>query len=219
MSPNKLTDTQLVLLSAAAQRDDGAIDPAEGPKGGLAKKAISKLLTDGLVEEVPAGGMLPVWRRDDDRGPLALCITPRGLAAIEVEKTGALPEAPPLSGRTARMVNQLPMLHPKGRVPFTRQPRTDARPPPQAEQRRDRQQSAKPSRVFPSNPGRSKCFSGDGQHHPRDHQSNGLAAASVRGSSPAWCEEARPHARLEKTGSERVYRSSSRIQGEEQGPP
>ena len=86
MSPNKLTDTQLVLLSAAAQRDDGAIDPAEGPKGGLAKKAISKLLTDGLVEEVPAGGMLPVWRRDDDRGPLALCITPRGLAAIGVEK-------------------------------------------------------------------------------------------------------------------------------------
>jgi hypothetical protein len=101
MSPNKLTDTQLVLLSAAAQREDGAIDPAEGPKGGLAKKAIGKLLTDGLVEEVPAGGMLPVWRRDDGRGPLALCITPRGLAAIGVEKTGALPEAPPLSGRTA----------------------------------------------------------------------------------------------------------------------
>jgi hypothetical protein len=50
MSPNKLTDTQLVLLSAAAQREDGAIDPEEGPKGGLAKKAISKLLTDGLLE-------------------------------------------------------------------------------------------------------------------------------------------------------------------------
>jgi hypothetical protein len=64
MSPSKLTDTQLVLLSAAAQRDDGAIDPAEGPKGGHAKKAISKLLTDGLVEEVAAGGMLPVWQRN-----------------------------------------------------------------------------------------------------------------------------------------------------------
>jgi hypothetical protein len=94
MSPPNLTDTQLVLLSAAAQREDGAIGPAEGPKGGLAKKAIGKLLTDGLVEEVPAGGMLPVWRRDDDGGPLALCITPRGLAAIGVEKAIALPEAP-----------------------------------------------------------------------------------------------------------------------------
>ncbi len=72
----------------------GAIELAESPKGGLAKKAIGKLLTDGLVEEVPAGGMLSVWRRDDDRGPLALCITPRGLAAIGVEKAIALPEAP-----------------------------------------------------------------------------------------------------------------------------
>jgi hypothetical protein len=39
--------------------------PCGGPKGGLAKKTIGKLLTDGLVEEVPAGGMLPVWRRDE----------------------------------------------------------------------------------------------------------------------------------------------------------
>jgi hypothetical protein len=38
--------------------------------------------------------MLPAWRRDDDRGPLALCITARGLAAMGVEKAGALPEAP-----------------------------------------------------------------------------------------------------------------------------
>ena len=29
--------------------------------------------------------MLPVWRRDDDAGPLALRITPRGLAVIGVE--------------------------------------------------------------------------------------------------------------------------------------
>jgi Protein of unknown function (DUF3489) len=101
MSPNKLTDTQLVLLSAASQREDGALDPAEGPKGGLAKKAISKLLTDGLVEEVAAGGMLPVWRRNNERGPLALRITPRGLAAMGVEKAGALQAAPLLSGRTA----------------------------------------------------------------------------------------------------------------------
>jgi hypothetical protein len=100
MSPNKLSDTQLVLLSAASQREDGAIDPGEGPKGGLAKKAIGKLLTDGLVEEVPADGLLPAWRRDD-RGPLALCITARGLAAIGIDNAGALSEAPLLSWGTA----------------------------------------------------------------------------------------------------------------------
>ena len=79
MSPNKLTDTQLVLLSAAAQHQDGAIDPAEGPKGGLAKKTISKLLTAGLVEEVSAaacclsGGVVMIedrWRCASRRAAL-----------------------------------------------------------------------------------------------------------------------------------------------------
>jgi hypothetical protein len=39
MSANRLTATQLVLLSAASQREDGAIELAGNPKGGLAKKA------------------------------------------------------------------------------------------------------------------------------------------------------------------------------------
>jgi hypothetical protein len=85
MSANKLTDTQLVLLSTAAQHPEGAIDLAPDPKGGAAKRAVGKLLRDGFVEEIPARGALPVWRRDDDAGPLALRITPHGLAAIGVE--------------------------------------------------------------------------------------------------------------------------------------
>jgi hypothetical protein len=85
MSANKLTDTQLVLLSAAAQHPEGAIELASDFKGGVAKKAVGKLLHDGLIEEIPAGGALPVWRRDDDAGPLGLRITPHGLAAIGVE--------------------------------------------------------------------------------------------------------------------------------------
>jgi hypothetical protein len=152
MSSNKLTDTQLVLLSAAAQREDGAIDIAENPKRGSVKKAIGELLTDGLVEEVPAGGLLPARRRDDDQGPLALCITARGLAAIGIDKVGASPEAPLLSWAKRRMVIQLPMRHPKGRVPLTRQPRTDARPPVAsgaATRLGNSRQS--PARVFPSN--------------------------------------------------------------------
>jgi hypothetical protein len=85
MSANKLTDTQLVLLSAAAQHPEGAIEFAPDLKGGAATKAVGKLLRDGLIEDIPAGGALPVWRRDDDQGPLALRITPHGLAAIGVE--------------------------------------------------------------------------------------------------------------------------------------
>ena len=85
MSMNKLNDRQLVLLSAAAQHPEGAIELASDLKGGAAKKAVGKLLREGLIEEIPARGALPVWRRHDDRGSLALRITPHGLAAIGVE--------------------------------------------------------------------------------------------------------------------------------------
>src|SRR6202521_2093586 len=85
MSANKLTDTQLVLLSAAAQHPEGAIELASDLKSGTVKKAVGKLLRDGFIEEIPVRGALPVWRRDDDAGSLALRITPQGLAAIGVE--------------------------------------------------------------------------------------------------------------------------------------
>ena len=89
----KLTDTQLVLLSAASQREDGGIELAPNLKGGAAHRVVGKLLSEGLVEEIPARGALPVWRRDDEEGALALCITPRGLAAIGVDEGGTPSQA------------------------------------------------------------------------------------------------------------------------------
>src|SRR5438876_6450671 len=91
--PMKLTDTQLVLLSAASQREDGGIELAPNLKGGAAHRVVGKLLTEGLVEEIPARGALPVWRRDDEKGALAPRITQRGLAAIQVDEGGTLPDA------------------------------------------------------------------------------------------------------------------------------
>ena len=112
MSPNKLTDTQLVLLSAASKRGDGAIDLARNRKS---ENLIRRLLNDGLVKEVPARGGLPTWRHDDNQGAIALQITERGLAAIGVEtnfgesETAAPPAiqsgddvAPKLTSRRAR---------------------------------------------------------------------------------------------------------------------
>ena len=87
MSSNKLTDAQLVLLSSAAQQSEGAIEV--GLKGAATKKMVGKLLQEGLIKEVPSRGSLPLWRRDDNQGALALCITERGLAAIRVEPRAA----------------------------------------------------------------------------------------------------------------------------------
>src|SRR5580700_5135862 len=117
MSANKLTDTQLVLLSTAAQHPEGAIDLPPDLKGGAAKRAVGKLLRDGFVEEIPARGALLVWRRDDDAGPLALRITPHGLAAIGVEAGVAeqkaekpLRESPKPTARDSKQAHVIEML-------------------------------------------------------------------------------------------------------------
>jgi hypothetical protein len=58
-----------VLLSTAAQREDGAIELAPNRKGGASHKVVGKLLRDGLIEEISARGALPVWRRDPKQHP------------------------------------------------------------------------------------------------------------------------------------------------------
>jgi hypothetical protein len=84
---SKLTDTQLVTLSAASQREDRGIVLPPTLKGGTVQKFVAKLIELGLVEEIRARGDVPVWRRDDER-PMALRITKRGLKAIAVDELG-----------------------------------------------------------------------------------------------------------------------------------
>lgn len=121
----KLTDTQLVLLSAASQRDDHAIELPANLKGGAAHKVVAKLLTEGLVEEISARGALPVWRRDDTEGALALRITKRGLKAIQVEDTPAsVANAAEKHGR--RKKTRLPRLRTQARKPLRKRSRKGA---------------------------------------------------------------------------------------------
>src|SRR5713101_8136663 len=105
---SKLTDTQLIILSAASQRDDGGVELPANLQGEAARKVVDKLIRAGLLEEVRAGGSLPVWRRDDESGAMALRITKTGLEAIDVEdEPTAAPEetsvrpAPAHAGETA----------------------------------------------------------------------------------------------------------------------
>ncbi|WP_348524964.1 hypothetical protein [Pararhodobacter sp. SW119] len=49
---NKLSDTQLVILGAAAQRDDRNVLPLPGSlRGGAAAKVVGALLSRGLIAE------------------------------------------------------------------------------------------------------------------------------------------------------------------------
>src|SRR5262249_50053475 len=80
----RLTDTQLRLLAAASQRNDRALERPSNLAGGVAGKVVATLLAEGLVEEIPSRGPLPVWRRDGDKRR-TLRITKPGLQAIRVD--------------------------------------------------------------------------------------------------------------------------------------
>ena len=82
----KLTDTQLVLLSAASQRDDHALERPTNLVGGPASRVVAKLLAGGFIEEIQSRGSLPVWQRDEN-GARSLRITKKGLQAIRVGPT------------------------------------------------------------------------------------------------------------------------------------
>src|SRR3954454_22843273 len=98
----KLSDTQLIILSSAAQRDDGLATLPEKLNGGAAKAAVSKLLTLGLLKEVRVKRDQPAWRTDDEEKPLGLKITKAGSAAIQVENEGGQDEAAPRSKASAK---------------------------------------------------------------------------------------------------------------------
>src|SRR5260370_33341181 len=58
----------------------------------------------GLIEEIPAQGSLPEWRRGEDKGAVALRITERGLAAIgagQGAEAGAVEARPRAKGQSS----------------------------------------------------------------------------------------------------------------------
>jgi Protein of unknown function (DUF3489) len=79
---SRFTDTQLIILSTASQRNDRGVDLPTNVTGEAVRKAVHKLIRTGLLEEVRANGALLAWRRDAEAGPLALRITKQGLEAI-----------------------------------------------------------------------------------------------------------------------------------------
>lgn len=93
----QLTDTQLVLLSAASQHADGMIEIHERLKGGVATAVGTKLLALGLAEKRIVMSAAKVWQeRGGER--FGLFITAFGLDAIGLgDDTAHLPNWPPRS--------------------------------------------------------------------------------------------------------------------------
>ena len=88
----KLSDTQALILSAAAQRPEHiALPLPESLRGGAAAKVVGAMLAKGFLEEVDADirNGEPVWRETGDGHGVTLVATDAGLAAIGIEPDNA----------------------------------------------------------------------------------------------------------------------------------
>lgn len=90
---SKLNDTQLVMLSNAAKRDDGALTRSPKLKSDATEKAVAGLLSRKLIKSVPKAGSLALWQKGSDGGPISLVITEKGLEAIGIGRGD--PDQPP----------------------------------------------------------------------------------------------------------------------------
>jgi len=82
----KLTDSQLVILSAAIQREDGAALPLPKSlkiKGAAVTKTLDGLRKKGLLEERPASREVVAWREAEDGRRMMLVISEPGRQAID----------------------------------------------------------------------------------------------------------------------------------------
>jgi hypothetical protein len=81
----RLTDTQLVILSAAAQHEGGAVLPLPNTlriNKGAATGVLKSLLRQALIAERPAARDDEAWHEEGDGRRIGLAITEAGLKAI-----------------------------------------------------------------------------------------------------------------------------------------
>ena len=82
---SQLSDSQVMVLAYAAQRDDGVVILPESLRGAAAVKVVKALLDRRLVQEIRAKKGTPAWRRGADYG---LKITRAGRQAIGLDQGG-----------------------------------------------------------------------------------------------------------------------------------
>ena len=80
----KHTDTQLIVLSKAAARDDGLASVPDGLNKAAASKVGTSLVSRKLLREVRCKPGMPAWREDEEGRGTSLVITREGREAIGI---------------------------------------------------------------------------------------------------------------------------------------
>jgi Protein of unknown function (DUF2924) len=82
----KLTDSQLIVLSKAAAREDGAAVVPLRMNKAAAVKIGSSLIGRKLMREIKSKPGMPVWREDENGRPMSLVVTRAGRDAIGINE-------------------------------------------------------------------------------------------------------------------------------------
>lgn len=111
----KLTETQAILLSTAAQRTDGSLLPLPDRFRTLTvriRKAMETLVNRRFAQEIPVAVPAHIWRNDDDLH-WGLVITDAGRQAVgkEAPEMSSDPKGP--SSQRADLADQPVMQHAK----------------------------------------------------------------------------------------------------------
>ena len=82
----QLSDSQLVVLTAACQRPNRCVFPITAKlKGNAAGNVLKSLLNKGLIKEVRAKRDDTVWRHDEERGRITLVATKAAFAVLGID--------------------------------------------------------------------------------------------------------------------------------------
>ena len=81
----RLTDTQLMVLSRAVQREDGAATLPDGMTEKAAQKLAATLVEKALVRKIRVKPDMPVWDRSEEGRSHSLIITKLGRTVIKVD--------------------------------------------------------------------------------------------------------------------------------------
>lgn len=112
----RLTDTQLVILNAAASRDSHSVLPL--PRSlkinkGTATSVMKALFARKLVEERPAAAGSESWRQDKDGRKFTLVISEAGIAALDQGGDATPKKATAETTRSARSKRDRSRTSPK----------------------------------------------------------------------------------------------------------
>jgi hypothetical protein len=125
---SRLSDSQLVVLTAACQRPDRCVFPVTAKlKGNAAGNVLKSLLKKGLIKEVHTKSRDDtVWRHDEQRGGMTLVATKAAFAALGIEAPDADDSEPEVAAEKPANPETKLKLNKRSKEPKAKQHKSNA---------------------------------------------------------------------------------------------